>query len=75
MWHVISGRHLYFHLPEASIQCRSSDRLGKIETGNIGSSNFVRPLAIFYELDGKQRKWDMVTTHPRCHCTAGAHPI
>lgn len=39
-------------------------RLGNIETVPIGESNFVKPLGISYELDGKKRKWDMVTTHP-----------
>lgn len=32
-------------------------RLGKIETCDIGTSNFVKPLGIKYELDGKLRKW------------------
>lgn len=32
-------------------------RLGKVETGDIGESKFVKPLGIFYELDGKHRKW------------------
>lgn len=40
------------------------ERLGQVETGDIGKSNFVKPLGIYYELDGKRRKWDMVTTHP-----------
>lgn len=32
-------------------------RLGKIETGDIGQSNFVKPIGIYYELDSKRRKW------------------
>jgi len=40
------------------------ERLGAIRTGDIGKSNFVKPLGIYYELDGKERKWDMVVTHP-----------
>ena len=40
------------------------ERLGAVHTGDVGTSNFVKPLRIFYELDGKERKWDMVTTHP-----------
>lgn len=32
-------------------------RLGTVRTGDIGSSNFVKPIGIFYELDGKERKW------------------
>ena len=37
---------------EATLQ-----RLGAIHTGYIGQSSFVKPLGIYYELDGKERKW------------------
>lgn len=33
------------------------ERLGAIRTGDIGKSNFVKPLGIYYELDGNERKW------------------
>ena len=33
------------------------ERLGAIHTGDIGKSSFVKPLGIYYELDGKERKW------------------
>lgn len=39
-------------------------RLGTVRTGDVGDSKFVKPIGIFYELDGKTRKWDMVETHP-----------
>jgi hypothetical protein len=54
-------------------------RLGAVRTGDVGDSKFVKPIGIFYELDGKTRKWyskidlhvvyanDLRCMHPRTY--------
>ncbi|KAL3147581.1 hypothetical protein ABBQ38_014634 [Trebouxia sp. C0009 RCD-2024] len=38
-------------------------RLGTVELKAMESSNFVKPQSVMYELDGKQRRWDMISSH------------
>ena len=44
------------------------ERLGAVRTGPIGASNFVKPQGIFYELDGKERKWVSAPFHLAACC-------
>ncbi|KAK9833690.1 hypothetical protein WJX74_002880 [Apatococcus lobatus] len=40
------------------------ERLGKISTAPMQESRFVKTHSILYELDGKERRWDMVISMP-----------
>lgn len=49
--------------PDTSIE-KILDRLGtKFEQVAIGDSLFVKPASMLYELDGKQRRWDIIQAH------------
>ena len=60
--HKVSGKRVHFMFNA------SACRLGNIETGEIGTSNFVKPLGIHYELDGKRRKCVLP-----CHTSLASH--
>ncbi|DBA77716.1 TPA: Nudix hydrolase 14, chloroplastic [Trebouxia sp. C0005] len=38
-------------------------RLGTVDIKEMDKSNFVKPKSVVYELDGKRRRWDMISSH------------